>query len=189
MNSNIKPKPIQIRLPQEVEDSLRFVARKTRSTLNSVVIDCLMEHLPTIHPLELGLIDGVNPFEQSAQQLRAAAHDRLNRYETAVQLQLDVLLQLASLLNAQASNARSMQDGLRRGFELRVPEDSSGEPPDMRTERGVSPEILRYLDASRIVKNDATMRAARKQVARHLYEAAGEWNAVKELLKKLETMG
>lgn len=186
MNSQSRPKPIQIRLPQELEDSLRVVANKTQSTLNSVVIDCLQENLPAVHPLEQGVLSGVSPFLMEKPQLHRNALDRLNRYEEAVQLQLGVLLQVAGILNAQASLARRMQDSLVKGFLVQVPEDSSGEPPHIPSREGtVSAELLKYIDASMVVKNTQMLKAGRKQASRHQYDAVGEWEAVKVLLKRL----
>lgn len=186
MNSQNKPKPIQIRLPQELEDSLRVVANKTQRTLNSVVIDCLQENLPAVDPLELGMLSGViHPFMDKHELYRSAA-DRLNRYEEAIQMQLGVLLQLASTLNAQASLARSMRNSLFNGSLVKVPEDSSGELPDIPSREGtVSMELLRYTDASMVVKNTQILKAGRKQASRYQYDAAGEWEAVKVLLKRL----
>lgn len=186
MNSQSKPKPIQIRLPQELEDSLRVVANKTQSTLNSVVIDCLQENLPAAHPLEQAAMTGVSPFLLEKSQLHRSALDRLNRYEEAVQLQLGVLLQVAGILNTQASLARRMQDSLVRGFSVQVPEDSSGEPPHIPSREGtISLELLKYIDASMVVKNIQMLKALRKQASRYQYDAVGEWDAVKELLKRL----
>lgn len=186
MNSQSKPKPIQIRLPRELEDSLRVVANKTQSTLNSVVIDCLQENLPAVYPLELGMLSGASPFLMEKSELRRSALDRLNRYEEAVQLQLGVLLQVAGILNAQASLARKMQDSLVKGFRVQVPEDSSGEPPHFPSREGtVSAKLLQYIDASMVVKNVQMLKAARKLASRHQYDAVGEWEAVKVLLKRL----
>lgn len=186
MNSRSKPKPIQIRLPQELEDSLRVVANKTQSTLNSVVIDCLQENLPAVHTLEQGVLSGVSPFLMEKPQLHRNALDRLNRYEEAVQLQLGVLLQVAGILNAQASLARRMQDSLVKGFLVQVPEDSSGELPRIPSREGtVSVELLKYMDASMVVKNTQMLKAGRKQASRHQYDAVAEWEAVKVLLKRL----
>lgn len=186
MNSQSRPKPIQIRLPQELEDSLRVVAYKTQSTLNSVVIDCLQENLPAVHPLEQGVLSGVSPFLMEKPQLYRNAVDRLNRYEEAVQLQLGVLLQVAGILNSQASLARRMQDSLVKGFLVQVPEDSSGELPHIPSPEGtVSVELLKYMDASMVVKNNQMLKAGRKQASRHQYDAVGEWEAVKVLLKRL----
>lgn len=186
MNSQSKPKPIQIRLPQELEDSLRVVANKTQSTLNSVVIDCLQENLPAAHPLEQAAMTGVSPFLLEKSQLHRSALDRLNRYEEAVQLQLGVLLQVAGILNTQASLARRMQDSLVRGFSVQVPEDSSGEPPHIPSREGtISLELLKYIDASMVVKNIQMLKALRKQASLYQYDAVGEWDAVKELLKRL----
>lgn len=186
MNSHSRPKPIQIRLPQELEDSLRVVANKTQSTLNSVVIDCLQENLPAVHPLEQGVLSGVSPFLMEKPQLHRNALDRLNRYEEAVQLQLGVLLQVAGILNAQASLARRMQDSLVKGFLVQVPEDSSGELPHIPSREGtVSAELLKYMDASMVVKNTQMLKAGRKQASRHQYDAVDEWEAVKVLLKRL----
>lgn len=186
MTSLDRPKPIQIRLPRELEDSLRFVASKTRATLNSVVIDCLKEHLPAVHPLELGVMSGVSPFPKPKEQLRFDALDRLNRYEAAVQLQLGVLLQMAGVLNAQASLARNMRDSLVRGYDVQVPDDSGGNPPHFASREGtVSPKLMAYSDGSATIKNDEVLKAGRKQASRHHYEAVGEWEAVKELLRRL----
>ncbi len=186
MNSQSKPKPIQIRLPQELEDSLRVVASKTQSTLNSVVIDCLQENLPAVHPLELGAVSGVSPFLMEKSELYRSALKRLNRYEEEVQLQLGVLLQIAGILNAQASLVRRMQTSLVNGFPVQVPEDSSGELPHMPSREGtVSSELLKYIDASTVVKNMQMLKAGRKQASRHQYDAVGEWEAAKVLLKRL----
>lgn len=186
MTSIKKPRPIQIRLPQELEDSLRLVASRSKSTLNSIVIDCLQENLPAVHPLELGLVSGVSPFPKTIAQLRFDALDRLNRYEAAVQLQLDVILQIASILNAQSSLARSMRDSLVKGYSVQVPEDRTGELPNLPSPEGtVSAKLLQYIDASKVVKNIEALKAGRKQASRHQYDAVGEWEAVKELLKRL----
>lgn len=186
MNSQGRPKPIQIRLPQELEDSLRLMANKTQSTLNSVVIDCLQENLPAVHPLELGILSGASPFLMEKSELRRSALDRLNRYEAAVQSQLGVLLQVAGILNAQASLARKMQDSLGKGFRVQVPEDSSGELPHIPSREGtVSAELLKYIDASMVVKNIQMLKAGSKQASRHQYDAVSEWEAVKVLLKRL----
>lgn len=182
---NLKAKPIQIRLPQDLEDSLRYVAYKTRSTLNSVVIECLKEHLPTVSQLDLAAYDGVNPFYQSEDQLFREAYGHLGRYQKAVQLQLELILQLASLLNAQAIHASSMRDGLLNGAKLKVPENNDGTIPDMRTERGISPDFLNHMDASNLLKSETAIRKCRKAMARHQYDTAGEWELVKELLRKL----
>lgn len=182
-----KPKPIQIRLPQDLEDSLRYAAYKSRTTLNSVVIDCLKEHLPPVSPQDLTVYHGVSPFSQSEEQLFKAAHERLGRYQNAVQLQLDLVLQLASLLNAQASYARNMQRDLQNGLKLKIPDNNDGTMPNMETERGTtSPEILKYLDSSNLLKNEATARKCRKALARHQYDAVGEWEQVKDLLQRLD---
>lgn len=186
MDSQSKPKPIQIRLPQELEDSLRVVANKTQSTLNSVVIDCLQENLPAVHPIEQGLLSGVGPYLMEKSQLYCSVLDRLNRYEEAVQLQLGALLQVTGILNAQASLARSMQRSLVNGVSVQVPEDSSGELPHIPSREGtVSAELFKYIDASMLVKNIQKLKAARKQASRHQYDAVGEWEAVKVLLKRL----
>ena len=186
MTSKEKPRPIQIRLPQELEDSLRLVASRSKSTLNSIVIDCLQENLPAVHPLELGIISGVSPFPKTIAQLRFEALDRLNRYEAAVQLQLDVILQIASILNAQSSLARSMMDSLVKGYSVQVPEDRTGELPNLPSREGtISAKLLQYIDASKVVKNIETLKAGRKQASRHQYDAVGEWEAVQELLKRL----
>jgi len=186
MISNEKPKPIPIRLPQEVEDSLRFVAGKTRSTLNSVVIDCLKEHLPAINPIELGAMSGVSPFHRPKEQLRVDALDRLNRYEAAVQQQLGVVLQIAAVLNNQASFARNMRDSVIWGFDVQVPGDSSGNPPHFPSPEGtISHRLMAYADGSATVKNNEVLKAYRKQASRHQYDAVGEWGAVKELLRRL----
>lgn len=186
MTSNEKPRPIQIRLPQALEDSLRLVASRSNSTLNSIVIDCLQENLPTVNPLELGVISGVSPFPKTIAQLRLSALDRLNRYEAAVQLQLDVILQIASILNAQSSLARSMSDSLVKGYSVQVPEDRTGALPDLPSPEGtISAKLLQYIDASKVVKNIEALKAGRKQASRHQYDAVGEWEAVKELLKRL----
>lgn len=186
MNSETKPKPIQIRLPQDLEDSLRYVAHKTRSTLNSVVIECLREHLPTVSQLDLAVYDGVSPFNRSEDQLIEDAYGRLGRYQKAVQLQIEQVLQLASLLNAQAANAGGMMGGLLNGAKLKVPENNDGTIPDMQTAGGISPEILDYIDASNLLKNETAIRKCRKAMARHQYDAAGEWELVKELLRRLD---
>lgn len=186
MNSQSKPKPIQIRLPKELEDSLRVMANKTQSTLNSVVIDCLQENLPAVRRLEGSMLTGVSPFPMEKSRLHRSALDRLNRYEEAVQLQLGFLLQMAGTLNAQASFARKMQDSLVKGFSVQVPEDSSGELPDIPSREGtVSFKTLQYIDASMLVKNIQVLKAWRKQAARHQYDAVDEWEAVKVLLKRL----
>lgn len=186
MTSIEKPRPIQIRLPQALEDSLRLVASRSKSTLNSIVIDCLQENLPAVHPLELGMMSGVSPFPKTITQLRLDALDRLNRYEAAVQLQLDVILQIASILNAQSSLARSMRDSLVKGYSVQVPEDSTGELPNLPSPEGtISAKLLQYIDASKVVKNIEALKAGRKQASRHQYDAVGEWEAVKELLKRL----
>lgn len=193
MNSTNKPKPIQIRLPQELEDSLRVVASKTQRTLNSVVIDCLQENLPAVHPLEQSTLNFVSPFLMSKSALHGCALDRLNRYEAAVQSELDVLLQVAGILNAQASLARQMQNSLVKGIVVRVPEDASGELPSIPSREGtVSVELLAYIEASRVVKNIQMLKAGRKQASRYQYDAVSEWEAVKVLLKRLadvETTG
>lgn len=186
MTSNERPKPIQIRLPQALEDSLRLVASRSKSTLNSIVIDCLQENLPAVHPLDLAVISGVSPFPKTIAQLRLSALDRLNRYEAAVQLQLDVILQIASILNAQSSLARSMSDSLVKGYSVQVPEDRTGALPDLPSPEGtISAKLLQYIDASKVVKNIEALKAGRKQASRHQYDAVGEWEAVKELLKRL----
>jgi hypothetical protein len=172
-------------LPPDVEDSLRFVARKTRSTLNSVVIDCLKEHLPAVHPVELAVMDWVSPFPEPKERLRSDALDRLNRYEDAVQLQLGVVLQIAGLLNAQASLARKMRDSLVRGHDVRVPDDSSGNPPQFASREGtISPKLLAYIEGAATIKNNEALKAGRKQASRHHYEAVSEWEAVKVLLRR-----
>jgi len=186
MNSDAKPKPIQIRLPQDLEDSLRYVAHKTRSTLNSVVIECLKEHLPTVSQLDLAVYDGVSLSHQSEDQLSKEVCERLGRYQKAVQLQLDLVLQLASLLNAQAIDAKNMQEGLLNGVKPKVPEDNDGSIPFIQTERGRSSDFLRYMDASNLLKSETAIRKCRKAMSRHQYDAAGEWEHVKELLRKLE---
>lgn len=181
-----KPKPIPIRLPQELEDSLRFVASKNRTTLNSVVIDCLRQHLPSIHPIELALMSGVSPFPKTKDQLRFEALDRLNRYESQVQLQLGVILQIAGVLNSQASLARNMRDGLVKQYDVRVPEHSLGNLPELPTPPGtISAKLLAYVDGSATVKNNEVLNACRKQAYRHQYDASDEWEAVKELLGRL----
>lgn len=186
MTSHEKPRPIQIRLPQALEDSLRLVASRSKSTLNSIVIDCLQENLPTVNPLELGMISGVSPFPQTIAQLRLNALDRLNRYEEAVQLQLDVILQIASILNAQSSLARSMSASLVKGYSVQVPEGRTGALPNLPSPEGtISAKLLQYIDASKVVKNIEALKAGRKQASRHQYDAVGEWEAVKELLKRL----
>lgn len=185
MNSERKPKPIQIRLPQDLEDSLRYVAHKTRSTLNSVVIECLKENLPTVSQLDLAVYDGVSPFSQSEEQLVRGAHEHLGRYQKTVQLQLELVLQLASLLNAQAISASSMRSELLNGAKLKVPENNDGTIPDMKTERGISPDFLNYMDASNLLKSETAIRKCRKGMARHQYDATGEWEQVTELLRKL----
>lgn len=185
MNSNNKPNPIQIRLPQNLEDSLRYVAYKTRSTLNSVVIECLKEHLPTVSQMDLAINDGVSPFDQSEEQLFRDAHRRLGCYQEAVQFQLELVLQLASLLNAQVLHARNMQGGLLNGAKLKVPENNDGTIPDLRTERGISPDFLNYMDASKLLESEMAVIKCRKAMARHQYDAAGEWEHVKEVLRRL----
>lgn len=186
MTSHEKPRPIQIRLPQALEDSLRLVASRSKSTLNSIVIDCLQENLPTVNPLELGIISGVSPFPQTIAQLRLNALNRLNRYEEAVQLQLDAILQIASILNAQSSLARSMSASLVKGYSVQVPEDCTGALPNLPSPEGtISAKLLQYIDASKVVKNIEALKAGRKQASRHQYDAVGEWEAVKELLKRL----
>lgn len=186
MNSENKPKPIQIRLPQDIEDSLRYVAYKTRSSLNSVVIECLKEHLPTVSQVDLSSYDGVSISYQSEKQLFEDAYERLGRYQQAVQLQLEQVLQLASWLNAQAVLANSMQDDLRKGTKLKVPENNDGTIPDMRTERGILIDTLYYKDASNILKNETAIRKCRKEMTRHQYDAADKWENVKEVLRKLD---
>lgn len=186
MTSSEKPKPIQIRLPQELEDSLRLVASRSRSTLNSVVIDCLQENLPAVHPLELGMMCGVSPSPKPKEHLRFEALDRLNRYEAAVQLQLGAILEMASILNAQASLARNMRDSLIKGYSVQVPEDPAGELPNIPSRDGtISVKLLEYIDASKVVKNIDSLKAGRRQASRHQYDAVGEWDAVKELLRRL----
>lgn len=186
MNSNDKPKPIQIRLPRELEDSLRVVASKTQSTLNSVVIECLQENLPAVTPFELSTVSSVSPFLIEKSQLHRSALDRLNRYEEAVQSQLEVLLQIAGILNAQASLARRMQHSLINGVLVKVPEDRAGELPHIPTREGtISAEMLKYLDASKVVKNLQMLKERRKQASRYQYDAIGEWEAVKLLLTRL----
>ena len=186
MTSEEKPKPIPIRLPQELEDSLRFVASKNRTTLNSVIIDCLREHLPDIHPIEHALISGISPFVKTKEELRYEVLDRLNRYESQVQLQLGVVLQIAAVLNSQASLARNMRDALVKQYDVRVPEHSSGDMPVLPSPPGtISPKLLAYTDGSATVKNNEVLNACRKQASRHQYDAGDEWKAVKELLGRL----
>jgi hypothetical protein len=186
MIPNEKPRPIPIRLPQEIEDSLRFVASKTRSTLNSVVIDCLRENLPPVHPIELALLNGVSPFPKTERQLHSEALDRLNRYECHIQAQLGAILQIAAALNGQASFARKMQDSLLKGFDVRIPEDSLGNPPDFPSAEGtMSAKLLAYIDGSATIKNNEVLKTFRKQASRHQIEAGAEWEAVMELLGRL----
>lgn len=186
MTSKEKPRPIQIRLPQELEDSLRVVASRSRSTLNSVVIDCLQENLPAVHPLEIGMVSGVSSFPKPKEHLRFEALDRLNRYEAAVQLQLGAILQMASILNAQASLARNMRDLLVKGHSVQVPEDPTGELPNIPSREGtISVKLLEYVDASKVVKHIDALKAGRRQASRHQSDAVGEWEAVKELLRRL----
>ena len=192
MNSESKPKPIQIRLPQDLEDSLRYVAYRTRSTLNSVVIESLKEHLPAVTKMDLALSDSVTSlFVRSADEVRKEAHQRLGRYQEAVQRQLDLALQLASLLNAQVSHARSMQDGLLEGgVRPKVPGSQDGTTPDdTRTERGIAPEFFSYLAASNLLKSEVAARSCRKEMARQQYDAFGQWENVKELLQQLDQLG
>lgn len=181
-----KPTPIPIRLPQELEDSLRFVATKTRRTMNSVVIDCLTEHLPAVNSIDRAVMSGVSPFPKTKKQLRFETLDRLNRYESQVQLQLGVMLQIAAVLNNQASLARNMRDALVKGYDVRVPEDSFGNLPDFPSPAGtISSKLLAYTDGSATVKNNGILNTCRKQASRHQYDAVGEWEAVKELLERL----
>lgn len=151
-----------------------------------MVIECLKEHLPTVSQLDLALYDGVSFCCQSEDQIFRETRGRLGRYQKAVQLQLELVLQLASLLNAQAICASSMQDGLLNGAKLKVPENIDGTIPDMQTERGISADVLNYIDASNLLKSEATIRKCRKAMARHQYDAAGEWEYVKELLRRLD---
>lgn len=191
MNSESRPKPIQIRLPQDLEDSLRHVAYKTRSTLNSVVIESLQDHLPAVSPIDLALNDSVTSlFVRSEDDLAKDAHERLGRYQEAVQRQLDLLLQLTSLLNSQVRHARRMQDGLlKRGVRPKVPEDKDGAMPDTSTERGIDPEFFSYLEASNLLKSETAARKCRKEIARQQYDAVGQWENVKELLRQLDQLG
>lgn len=186
MNSHFKPKPIQIRLPKDLEDSLRYVAYKTSSTLNSVVIECLKENLPTVNELELALYDGLNFCIQSEDQLFKEVYDRLGRYQKAIQLQLALVLQISSLLNSQASHASRMRDGILNGVKLKVPEDNDGKIPDMISESGISPEVLNYVDASNLLKSETEIRKLRKEIVRHQYDAAGEWEYIKEVLRRVD---
>ncbi len=186
MTSNEKPRPIQIRLPQELENSLRLVASRSNRTLNSVVIDCLQENLPTFHSLEFGMISSVSPFQKETEQLRRDAADRLNRYEAAVQLQLDAILQIARILNDQASLARHMKDDLFQGYSVQVPEDPTGELPNLPSPEGtISLKLLQYTDGSKVVKNIQALKVGRKDASRYQYDAVAEWEAVKELLQRL----
>ncbi|QPK64117.1 hypothetical protein IVG45_03855 [Methylomonas sp. LL1] len=146
----------------------------------------MKEYLPTVSQLDLAVYDGMSHFYQSEDQLCRDANGHLGRYQKAVQLQLELVMQLASLLNAQAIHASNMRDGLLNGAKLKVPENCDGTIPDMRTKRGISSDVLNYMDASNLLKSETAIRKCRKEMARHQYDAAGEWEQVKELLRRLD---
>ena len=182
-----KPKAIQIRLPREVEDSLRFVATKTKRTLTSVVIDCLRDHLPHVSSIDFTLLDSSTGHKVTSEEVRAAANERLINYQDAVQLLLGTALQLTASLNAQVASARAMQTDLRRGHSVRVPEGKDGSIPDMRTANGkLSANYLTYLDASAVLQGETANRKLRKLMARHQFDAAALWENIRELLQVLD---
>ena len=193
MKSDDKPKPLLVRLPADLDQSLRFVAGKTKRTMNAVVTECLKENLPAVNFADIAGFDGVPAmFARSPEDLVMEAQARLNRYQAAMQLQISTLLEVVGALNAQASSARDVQEQLRTGFVPRIASSVEDLPAPKTAEHGLEAhDLLQHLHSSRVLKAEEFVRKARKIAARHQFEAIAQWEFARELLdlhaKALET--
>jgi hypothetical protein len=184
MKSEDKPKPLLVRLPADVDQSLRFVAGQTRRTMNAVVTDCLRENLPAVSFADIAGFDGVPAmFARSPEELVTEAQARLNRYQAAMQMQISTLLEVVGALNAQVSSARDVQEQLRTGFVPRIASSVENLPVPKTTEQGLEAhDLLQHLHSSRVVKTEEFVRKARKTAAKHQFEAIAQWEFARELL-------
>jgi hypothetical protein len=184
MTSELKPKPLQVRLSQDLDESLRFVAAKTKRTMNAVVMECLKENLPTVNMFDMTGYDGFPALHaNSPGNLVREAQARLNRYQAAMQMQISTLLEVVMALNGQVSSAREVQEQLRIGFVPRIAPSAEDIPVPRATKNGLSMhDVLEHLHSSTVLKNEVFVRKARKIAAKHQFEAIAQWEFARELL-------
>lgn len=167
---------------------MRLVAHRKQCTLNTVVIECLMENLPPVSLVDMGVAHGVSFFTQTEQQLVAGISACLERYLKEKQQEISLLGELVILKNQQTQDALAMEKTIRTGGTVKLA-DEEGNHPFEHTEDGkLSPEFLHYLDSSRLRKIEKRVLECSKEMARHQYDALGQWNIMKEKLEMLENL-
>lgn len=88
--SDNKRKPIPIRLPSDLEESLRLTAFSSKKTINAVVIESLKQTIPAVQDLS----------SYSGDEL-------LHRYSAGLQVELNLLLALCMKINTQIADVQS----------------------------------------------------------------------------------
>ena len=179
MDAKKEVKPLQVRLPVDVYESLQYVASTRGSTLNSVVIECLRSNLPRTNWTDQALVRDFYLSERTPEQHRENALENLNLYQSKVLNELSLLGALTQLRLNQVAHTVNIDKTLRKGFQVIQPQDeNAAQPPS-------SLDALFAFNTTGHQKEEQKLSELLKAIARARTEAFIEWDLFNRHLDRL----
>lgn len=182
MQTKKEVKPLQVRLPAEVYESLQFVASSKGGTLNSVVVECLRSNLPETTWIDRALSRDRGHFTRDPVTHSERALDNLDRYKHCVLLEITQLMNLIDLRNTQLHHAINLGNNLRIGATIRKPEELG----DRGTQELESMAHLEMKDTIGHNKAESKLNDLLKSIARARIEAHIEWKLFYDRLDRIK---
>lgn len=170
----MKPKkdvrPLQVRLPEDLYISLQYFANSSGRTLNSVVIECLNQSLPKVHPLSGAILNGdVSLYENHLKN----ALSSLDEYQEQIHNEISMLSSIIISRAEQAYAALEIAKDLRNGVNVDYYENMS------------NPESIFSLNPRRHKNAEEKSISLLKEVYRCRIESSARWKSFCHSLEKL----
>jgi hypothetical protein len=180
MTANKEVKPLQVRLPSEVYESLQYVASAKGGTLNSVVVECLRNNLPYTTWADQALVRDCFIAERTPEQHRNNALESLNLYQGKVLNELSLLGALTQLRLNQIAHTVNVEKVLRNAWPVLQPLD------DENAEQS-RPQMDKLAAANTVghKKEEQKLADLLKAIARARTEAYIEWDLFNRHLDRL----
>jgi hypothetical protein len=179
MEEKKEVKPLQVRLPKDVYESLQYVASAKGGTLNSVVVECLRSNLPYTTWTDQALVRDFNLVERTPGQHLEAALENLNLYQSKVLNEISLLSAFTQLRLSQIGHTVNIDMHLRKGFPVLPPQAEDAK------ELYSQMESLSAIDTNGHKKDEQKVSDLLKAVARARTEAFIEWDLFNRNLKRL----